>query len=61
MIGDLRELSFNVADAPVAAFCGIRQPSVACNVFAFLTNDPNVSVAPIHPIAMSVIPHPEDS
>jgi putative SOS response-associated peptidase YedK len=54
------EVWFNVASAPSAAFAGIWRPSIAGNVFAFLTCEPNMLVAPIHPKAMPVILHPEN-
>lgn len=55
-----KEVWFNVAAAPVAAFAGIWRPSEAGNIFAFLTCAPNPRVATIHPKAMPVILHPED-
>ena len=57
---------------PLAAFAGIwtkwtsvrkaREGAVTCDVFAFLTTEPNADVAPIHPKAMPMIPTtPEES
>ena len=46
---------FTIANRPVAAFAGIWCPSAAGNVFAFLTCEPNPSVAPLHPKAMPVV------
>ncbi len=50
---------------PLAAFAGIwttwtsvrkaKEGAVTCDLFAFLTTEPNAEVAPIHPKAMPVI------
>ncbi len=50
---------FAVKDAPMSVFAGVRRPSEAGSVFAFLTCEPNPLVAPLHPKAMPVILHPE--
>lgn len=54
------EYWFTVNDAPVAAFAGIWRPSDAGDVYAFLTCEPNLVVAPLHPKAMPVILLPDD-
>ena len=53
---------FDVPSRPIFSFAGIWRPTApgALPAFAFLTCEPNVLVAPIHPKAMPVILHAED-
>ena len=51
---------FTIAGHEVAAFAGLWRPTVAGDVFAFATCEPNALVAPLHPKAMPVILMPED-
>lgn len=54
------EVWFTITSAQTSAFAGIWRPSPLGNVFAFLTCEPNMLVAPIHPKAMPVVLHPEN-
>ena len=51
---------FDVPSLPIFSFAGIWRPLGDGGVFAFLTCEPNVLVAPIHPKAMPVILHVDD-
>jgi len=52
---------FDIPSQPISSFAGIwRTDPVRGMEFAFLTCEPNVVVAPIHPKAMPVILLPED-
>lgn len=51
---------FRVPSQPVFAFAGVWRPVEGGGAYAFLTCEPNVIVAPVHPKAMPVILHPED-
>ena len=48
---------FDVPSVPIFSFAGIWRPVPGGAVFAFLTCEPNVLIAPIHPKAMPVILH----
>ncbi len=51
---------FSLAASPLFAFAGVWRPTEDGKAFAFLTDEANLLVAPIHAKAMPVILHPED-
>lgn len=60
--GAKRKVWFSVADLPVFAFAGVWRPvRDAPPHYAFLTCEPNETVARVHPKAMPVLLTPEDA
>lgn len=51
---------FSIPSRPIFAFAGVWRPLGDGGAFAFLTCEPNLLVADIHPKAMPVILHEED-
>jgi putative SOS response-associated peptidase YedK len=54
------EAWFGLSGERIGAFAGLWRRHDGCNVFAFLTCEPNPLIAPIHPKAMPVILQPEN-
>jgi putative SOS response-associated peptidase YedK len=58
--GSKQEHWFSLPASEVFAFAGVWRPTAIGSAYAFLTCEPNLVVAPIHPKAMPVILHPEN-
>src|SRR3546814_2176256 len=57
--GAKRKVWFELTDTPLFAFAGVWRPAEGGERFAFLTCEPNATVAAVHPKAMPAILDPK--